>query len=99
MKLTTTQTTKTDIEIPVPCFYRDDKTSLIDIMGILDEKTFVRVWKSERRWSLTNSEVEMWQNELVNAHLNWQPITEEEFMTHYQDVYQKLSLTPKLTEL
>jgi len=98
MKFSTTQTAKTEIEIPVPSFYKDKglHESLIDLIGILDEKTIVKVFESDRRTMVSNWDISLDNGDVVLAHLNWHPITEEEFMYHYNRALHSLSLTPEL---
>jgi len=99
MKITTSLTQTREIEIPVPSFYKDTSTSILDVVGILDEKTVVRVWdnKSERIF-IENGIPERMSNEISKAFNLWQMIPEEEFFTHYNNAMESLSLTPKLTE-
>jgi len=98
MKFTTTQTAKTEIEIPVPSFYKDHKCSesITDLIGILDEKTIVHIFETEKRTMVSNFDVSLDNGDIVNAFHNWKPITEEEFMYHYNRAVHSLSLTPEL---
>jgi hypothetical protein len=100
MKIETTKTEKQIIEIPVPSFYKDADCSetISDLMGILDEKTIVKVYESQRRTCVQNFDTSLDSNDIAQAYLNWKPITEDEFFIAYNRALHSLSLTPELSK-
>jgi len=103
MKITTSLTQTREIEVPVPSFYKEpssyEGSSIINVVGILDENTVVNVWHlPNKRISVENSIPESVSHVIAKA-IHWDKITEEEFFTHYNNAMESLSLTPKLTEL
>ena len=100
MKIETTKTEKQIIEIPVPSFYKDGNCSetISDLLGVLDEKTIVRVFESQRRTSVTNFDTSLDTGDIVDAYLKWTPITEDQFFTAYNRALHSLSLTPELSK-
>ena len=99
MKFTTTQTAKTEIEIPIPSFYRDTlcSESITDLIGILDENTIIKVFESTRRTCVQNMDIYLGESDIVSAHIHWQPITEDVFLYHHSRALHSMSLTPELT--
>jgi len=98
MKFRTTQTKETEIEIPIPSFWKDANCheSIRDYRAILDEKTYCHVWESERRTMIENSDIDLMDSNIIEAHLKWQPVPEDEFMYHYNRALHSLSLNPEL---
>ena len=101
MKFTTTQTAKTEIEIPVPSYYRDNlcSESTTDLIGILDEKTIIKVYESARRTCVQNMDIYLGESDIVYSSIHWQPITEELFLYHHSRALHSMSLTPTLTTI
>jgi hypothetical protein len=99
IKVETTQSQKQTIEIPVPSFYKDMgcHQTINDMIGIIDKHTVVKVWESERRTAVENSDIEIKDSDLVIAFNSWKPITEEEFLTAYDRALKSMSLTPELS--
>jgi hypothetical protein len=99
IKVETTQSQKQTIEIPVPSFYKDTSCteSINDMLGLIDKDTFVRVWESQRRTFVENSDIALSESNLVTAFNSWTPITEEEFLTAYDRALKSMSLTPELS--
>ena len=99
MKIRTKQTRETDVEIPVPSFYKDGKCSesISDIIAILDQNTIIKVYESERRTCVQNMDLYLGESDIVYASLNWTPITEADFMLAHNSALHSMSLTPELT--
>jgi len=100
MKIKTKQTSETIIELVIPAFYKDVQCSesINNMRAILDEKTAVDVWESEGRTCVSNGDVGLYSNNIVDAQLSWKPITEDEFMTAYNRALHSMSLTPELSK-
>jgi len=103
MKITTSLTQTREIEVPVPSFYKEiiEGSSILNVLGILDEKTVVSVWVyPNNRTAIENSVPDIVSHVISRAITGgWEKITEEEFFTQYNNAMESLSLTPKLTEL
>lgn len=99
MKFKTTQVKETELDIPIPSFYQDKRylPKINEMIGILDENTICQVWESEHRTLVENSDKETGAtNEIVKAFLNWDKITEEEFLTAYDRAITSMLLTPQI---
>lgn len=101
MKIETTTTVKAEIELPIPSFWKDTYASatISDIVGFLDEKTVCRVWESERRTSVENSNLEDFTYPKISEIMEkWQSVSEEEFLQAYNRALHSMSLTPELSK-
>lgn len=94
MKLKTRQTTETEIEIPVPSFYKSKSSN--DYIGILDEQTIISFYIAPDFSLIKNGKPLVLDNELVSAFLNYDKIDELEFCTKHIEILESFSLEPKL---
>jgi len=92
MKITIEQKTETTIEIPVPSFWKLAN----EVRAVLDEKTFVTAYRSGELTIIKHYSPENSSNEISNAYNNYEPISELEFFTIYDEILESISLTPKL---
>lgn len=99
MKFKTTQQKETELDIPIPSFYKEPdphNLRIVQICALLDKFTFCSVWESDKRTCVENRIPDINNIELTNAFLNWERITEEEFLTIYDRAITSMSLTPQL---
>lgn len=97
MKLQIIQFSQREIELPLPAFFKDNSTSITDIVAILDEDTMVMVWDYPgRRTVIENCEVKSCNDRIVKIYEKYQLATEDEFFAAFNRAYAQLSLTPKL---
>lgn len=98
MKFTTTQTAKTEIEIPVPSFYKDGNCSesITDLIGILDENTIIKVYESTRRTCVQNMDLYLGESDIVYAHIHWTPIAKDVFLYHHSRALHSMLLMQEL---
>lgn len=88
-------TTEREIEIQIPFFRRtkDEK----EYIGLLDEKTVVRMYKGLFHTSVTNSQLDfMERTKLLEAAETWEHCGEQEFLDAYDAAIESMSLHPKL---
>lgn len=93
MKLLIEQTTHTEIEIEIPCFFSLGS----DMLAVLDEKTLVTVFHMGRMTIVKNCD---WSDSYHNkkeiaAAQSWPRISELEFFEAYDKALESISLQPK----
>lgn len=94
MTVTIEKTQTEEIELQVPCFFRDKAEK--NYVGVLDEKTVVVVYKSENFTIIKNSTPDVLSLDLKEAYSKFHSCTETEFMEKYDQVVESISLHPKL---
>lgn len=84
-----------EIEIPCPFFARTkDQTEYI---GLLDEKTIVKIFKGmSLRYVLNTERSDTHDHDLSVAYNGWVSCTEGEFLETFDAVIASISLHPKL---
>lgn len=81
------------VEIPVP-FFAKAKDGY-NFIGLVDEKTIIRVYQGLSYTSIVNSNPDNFENgKLIEAFESWELMTEGEFFDKYDQVIQSISLTP-----
>jgi hypothetical protein len=100
MKIRTTEKKETEIEIPVPSYYKREEYGATEFWAILNKRTICNVYESESRTHVTNTEMgnSVVQDNLTKAFLNWDKVEETEFLTHYERALTSMSLTPQLVK-
>jgi hypothetical protein len=97
MKLIVKETTQTEVELPIPVFFRNyDETEYI---GVLDENTVVTIIDQKGYTSIQNCEMWLKKNDIAkawNSGKEWQGCREFEFLEKYDQVVEKMSLHPIL---
>ena len=78
MLFKTTQTKETEIDIPVPSYWREISSNPTYIAVINKEKV-LDVYHTGEYSVVSKSTVHFKEDAIVRAYLNWIPITEEEF--------------------
>lgn len=97
IKIMISEFSQREEEIKLPAFYKDNSTSITDIVGILDENTMVRVWEYHgSRLFIENQCVNGRDKEIAEIIEKFKPATEVDFFEAFDRVYESLSLTPKL---
>lgn len=94
MTITLKKEVEEQIEIPVPCFFIS-KTGL-ELIGVLDENTVVKIYHSEGHSCISNSEMWLQKSDVEKAYNNWHTCTETQFLEKYSEVEQAMSLHPIL---
>lgn len=98
MNITTKSTVTKDIEISVPMFKKknDDWQYYV---AILNDKTGISITLSEETgyFNITHSPPHAMDHSIIPA-LNWEDISEEEFLEAHEKALQSLSLKPQLVE-
>lgn len=83
-----------NIDLPVPCFFRDKLESYY--IGLLDNNTVVTIYRSDDLLMIQNSKLYMKGDELIRAYQTFTHCGETEFLEAYADVEHKMSLNPIL---
>ena len=99
MKLTIKKTTEVEneVEIPVPCFFRDKSEK--NYVAMLDEKTVIKIVQDSFETTIRNYNNEAWKQgieEVKWGYNNYHSCTETEFFTKYYEVIGSISLKPEL---
>ena len=92
MKLRTNLPVETEVNIPVPSFYKEDNA----YVGILDEQTIICFFIGMEVSIIKNGKPSILGNELISAFLTYDKIDELEFCTKHIEALQSFSLEPKL---
>lgn len=94
MTIKTTVTNLVEVEVPVPFFARsvDEKYYI----GLLDEKTVVRLTRIQNYTCIQNSDPDTFKTELADAWKNCTACTESEFISAYDNAIESISLHPKI---
>jgi hypothetical protein len=79
MLFKTTQTKETEIDIPVPSYWREISTHPTYI-AVTAKENVVEAYHTDSYSVVSKSTVAIRKDAIVNAYLNWMPITEEEFI-------------------
>lgn len=97
MKLQISQVSQREVELPLPAFFKDNKGTITDLVGILDEDTMIQVWDYPgNRVVIENCNAKLVDARIVDFYQRYELATEEEFFAAYNRAYAQLSLTPKL---
>ena len=99
MKISITKKTETteEVEIPVPCFFRDKSEQ--NYVAMLDEKTVIKIVHDRFETTIRNYNNEAWQSgidEIKWGYNKYHSCTETEFFTKYYEVIGSISLKPEL---
>ena len=94
IQLTSLANTLVTSELPVPCFFRDKSEH--SYIGLLDENTIVKVYRTDDLLLIQNSKLWLCEGDLIKASKEFHSCTEAEFMEAYADVEQRMSLNPIL---
>lgn len=92
--ITTKKQVEETVEIPVPCFYRNNSETYF--IGVLDNDTVVKIYRGSDLLHISNSKMWLGEHELKDAIENWIKCTEQEFFDAYADVELKMSINPIL---
>ena len=85
-----------DIKITVPKFY---KSILQDeYIAIMDDDNVVCTYEGPTFNNVEHGTTNAFKHRIERAYNNWTEITEQEFMDHYENYLQTLSLKPQLIE-
>lgn len=106
MKLTLSvlKTKEEEVHIEVPSFWRNAAfRNIINCIGIIDHNTVCEIYMEENHVRITNSipsECQGTLNGLANRHSweNFQPMTEQSFLSIYAEALEAASLAPRLIE-
>jgi len=92
MKITTTKTVTESVELELPKFYKKPPIGEnIEYTALLDEVTVVNFFVSEGLTIIKNC-YHGYAN--VSNIVNWEEVTEDEFMAEFQKAYKSISLSP-----
>jgi hypothetical protein len=92
LQLTTTQTIETTME--TPAYYRSPNGN--EYRGILSDNDYREFFKIEETIFLKATGCGLNRKAIETAFLEWEKISELEFMEKWDEVLEQLSLTPKL---
>lgn len=95
MNITIQRTTPERLEITPPVFYKDIVGTTTTLVGLLDDKTYIRVFQSTGLTCITNSVPE---ERTLAREVLYTPITESEFMAGWEKAYRGMSLEPVIIE-
>jgi len=100
IKITTKQTSEHEIEITLP-FFRKQVTSasIFEYIAMLSEGWVHKAFSSDSSQSVTVRPLSTEKEDVIRAYnedCKWEPISEEEFLTAYNDIISSLSLKPTL---
>lgn len=97
MKAITTVTEQREIDLQIPFFRRDQNSCCLYIVAVLDEKTEVTIFQGGGRTNVSVDEINTYPTSIaVNAYLNWEPMTEEQFLHVHSEALKSMSLEPSL---
>lgn len=98
MKITTTTsvTSRQQIEIELPFFRRDHTSPCVKLLGAINENTVVAIFDGGGHSSVSTSTFEGTKREAVDSYMNWEVISEEEFLHVHAEMLKSLSLQPQL---
>ncbi len=103
IELTQTVTEKKQVNIPVPCFWKDEVNETLEELGykpsyvaVLDDQTAVRIFRSQDFTSIIHGSIQNLNAELVKAQEKWMLCSEEEFFQVYNDTLESIRLKPEL---
>lgn len=99
LETTVLESRKAEASVTIPSFWKDPCTSYDAYRAIIDENTFIefyRFWDGDIV-SIENSTIERRKDRIIEAQAKWNLVTEDEFMTHYDDAFECMRLQPKLT--
>ncbi len=98
MKLKTTTTQETEIEVISPLFKcKISSFSAIKEYRALIDNTYIEIFASDDFSLVKHTEPEMNSNS-IKAMLEWQDISEAAFLYAHESALKALSLTPVLTD-
>jgi hypothetical protein len=89
-------TQKEEAQIPIPCFWKEVSENFLDYRGVIDEETYVRIYKSPNRIAIENGTTKFYETEIAAAYESFDLCTEEEFMAQFEKAYKSISLKPEL---
>ena len=92
MKITTTKTVTESVELELPKFYKHKSHGkTIEYTGLLDEETAVNFFVSDDLTIIKNcSHTHAYLSDIIN----FEEVTEDEFMAEFQKAYKPISLSP-----
>ena len=92
MKITTTKTVTESVELELPKFYKKPPIGEnIEYTALLDEETVVHIFVSKDLTIIKNCD-HVYAN--VSNIVNYEEVTEDEFMAEFQKAYKSISLSP-----
>ena len=97
IKIKKTTEVETEVEIPVPSFFRNKEETWY--VGLLNEKTVVEIRCDNFETTVRNYNNEMWKagvSAVEFAYNNFHGCTETEFMNKFEEVLGSLSLRPEI---
>jgi pilus assembly protein TadC len=96
MKVTITTKETKEVEIPTPVFWR--RTDGIELRAILSDNDYREIYNRPDFLFIKSGNPAISISLIQEAYNNWELISELEFMTAWDDAFEKLSLTTKLIE-
>lgn len=94
MTIKTTVTQEREVDIDLPFFRRDNTSSCLWVFAILNDHTAVSIFDGGGRTCVSVEPLNPSRNEVADKYLNWDPITEEQFLKFHSDALKSLSLEP-----
>lgn len=89
-----------EVKIPVPSFWKDDRSQCLCYRAVLDDKTFINLFSvDDRRVSVSNAIPKDNVDLISEAHTEWTPVDESEFMRVYDDAWESMRMKPRLIEV
>lgn len=88
-----------EVKIPVPSFWKDSTSSCTKYRAVLDEKTFVGLFSASDMVSIRVDTPVSNVDLISEAHTDWMPVDESEFMRVYDDAWESMRMKPRLIEV
>lgn len=98
IEATVIESRRIEASLAIPSFWKDPCKSYDSYRAVIDENTFIefhRFWDGDIV-SIENSTVERRKEKIIEANEKWDPVIEQEFMTHYDDAFECMRLHAKL---
>lgn len=95
MKLIIPFESEKEVTIPVPCFWKKEEKNELTFTALLDDETFVRVFRKDDHIAIINGLPEDNESSIRRAFMEHDLMTEEEFFQEFSDAFESIRLHPK----
>lgn len=95
-------TQQVEKEIEIPSFWKDvvggkkEEDQVREFVGLLDEETLVRVWRSNDRTFIENVTLDGREADIAKYEQKYEKSDEVDFLLEFNKAYKSLSLVPQL---
>jgi hypothetical protein len=98
MQIKTNITEEREVDIEIPFFRKDQNSSCISLLAVLNEATVTTIFQAALRTNVTVDHPKNYSSDIVNAYSKWEPITELEFLAAHTTALKSMSLIPELVK-